>query len=701
MTSSPELAAGPRRRRRGGGFARWRVALVALLCVGLLTLAVLLFPTLAPLNRDPEGARAAIQRAIAELRATNATSARTHALAAVRADPTSGPAQLMLARVLVRLDDGVGAEGAVRRAIDMGVPVAATHAVHASALVLMGDPERAIAEARQSQPAERNQGLRAAGKAHQLLGDLAAARDAFDAALRESPRDAGTWADVGRFRYSIGDLVGAIEAATRANQLDPGHTDALVLRGELVREQFGLVAALPWFDAALKRDPWHFTALVERAATLGDIGRTQDMLATLRKAALARPGAPQPYYLQAVLAARAGDFELARRVLGRAGGRANDIPGALLLGGVLDLEAGAFEQGVEHLRALVSMQPMNLTARRLLAVALLRTDASRNAIDLLRPMTERGDVDAYSLMLAGRGWERIGERQIAARFFDRAALPVRFTSSAFTADDSVPILAANVTRTEGAPRSEVELIRGLIEEGKTADAIARATRVARLNPGAPASQVVLGDTLAAAGRLPDAVAAYRRAADVRFDEPTMLRLIDALDRIGDRTEAARVLALFLSQNPSNAAAQRLTARWQIAAGQFGPAIATLEDLRLRLGDGDASLLAELALAYSGAGRHDDAQRFAEAGYALAPMNPAVVDAYGWALHAAGDNEGARQLLEKAVSIAPNAAALRWHLAQVYDDLGRRAEAFAQARAALADPRFADRAAVELFLRQSA
>jgi hypothetical protein len=31
--------------------------------------------------------------------------------------------------------------------------------------------------------------------------------------------------------------------------------DALVLRGEMVRSQYGLVAALPWFEAALKRDP--------------------------------------------------------------------------------------------------------------------------------------------------------------------------------------------------------------------------------------------------------------------------------------------------------------------------------------------------------------------------------------------------------------------------------------------------------------
>jgi tetratricopeptide (TPR) repeat protein len=174
----------------------------------------------------------------------------------------------------------------------------------------------------------------------------------------------------------------------------------------------------------------------------------------------------------------------------------------------------------------------------------------------------------------------------------------------------------------------------------------------------------------------------------------MLRLTATLDAAGRHREAAESLALFLSQNPRNVAALRLAAHWQLAAGDFAAATDTLEGLRARLGDRDAALLAELALAYDGQGADAPARSFAAAAYRLAPMNPGAADAYGWTLFGAGDADGARQLLEKAVGLAPAHPGLRWHLAQVYAALGRSGDARAQANAALADPRFGDRQAAQ-------
>src|SRR5690606_38542653 len=156
-----------------------------------------------------------------------------------------------------------------------------------------------------------------------------------------------------------GDMLGAIEASEKAVALDPGDIDALVLRGEMVRAQYGLVAALPWFERALERDPAYHAALIEYASTLGDAGRSLDMLAATRRALAARRGSPTACHLQAVLAARAGNYDLARGLLARTGG--GGPPGALLLGGTLDLQSGENEQAIDKLRQLVGMQPMNLT----------------------------------------------------------------------------------------------------------------------------------------------------------------------------------------------------------------------------------------------------------------------------------------------------------------------------------------------------
>ena len=202
------------------------------------------------------------------------------------------------------------------------------------------------------------------------------------------------------------------------------------------------------------------------------------------------------------------------------------------------------------------------------------------------------------------------------------------------------------------------------------------------------------------GRPADAAAAYRRAADLRFDEPTMLRLVEALDRAGRRPEAAKVLALFLSQNPENVAALRLSGALADRGGRHGTAIDTLEMLRARIGDGDAALNADLAMAYS-ARTNSRRPRIS----ARRPMRWRRAIRRRPTLMAGrciggGDAQAAVELLQKAVTLAPRHAGLRWHLAQVYADLNRKPEARAQAQAALADPRFGERDAATALVARS-
>jgi len=692
MTSSHRI-----KRRKPGMPPILRRLLVVLGGLGAFGVALTAFVMLSPGRVDAAGDSDPIERSASLLKQSNPSAAKLAALDAVRTDPNRPQAHLALAQAMLALDDGIGAEGEIQRAVDTGFDAKLVPQYRAHALLLQGDTDRAIAEADKAIPLYRAYALRIRARALTLQGKYGDAQAALDEAMRITPRDAALWTDLGRFRYSTGDLRGAVQAAEQAVRLDAGNGRALLLRGELVRSQYGLVASLPWFEAALKRDPHLHDALIEYAATLGDAGRTEESLAATRRALEARPGSPQAFYLQAVIAARAGDDDLARSLLEKTGGALDDVPGVLLLGSTLDIEQGDYQQAIGKLQELVAVQPMNITARKLLATALLRTDSARNAIDILRPVVARGDADTYSLTLAARGFERIGDRASAARLLDRAAYPVTAESTAFSADDSVAVLDAPAAANPADPDTAVPLIRAMIAQGNQAGALARAQALVRANPGVPGAQLLFGDMLMLGNRYADAAAAYRLAADLRFDEPTMLRLVEALDRGGHRQDAANVLALFLSQNPVNVAALRLSGSWQLAAGDYDAAIDTLENLRARIGDGDAALNADLAMAYSGAGEDKIALDFGEAAYGLAPANPAVADAYGWALYRSGDADGALELLQKAVAQAPRHAGLRWHLAQIYADLGRKPDARAQAQAALADPRFTDRAAAQAML----
>ena len=684
----------PRRRRRG--HAR-RVVVLALLVLGLCVVGLGVRQLWKPAPPGPADARLELARSLRLFRAGNYDAARLHAQIAARADPNWGQAQAVLARTYLALGDGVAAEAALTRATAMGH--AALPHLRAHALLLQDDPDGALAEAAKADPRYSGYAMRVAARALAAKGALRQAQALLAQVLARGQDNALGWIDLGRVRLQSSDYAGAIAAATRAVALDPANPEALTLRGELVRAQYGLVAALPWFDAALKRDAYYVPALLQQAATLGDLGRYGDMLAATRAALRAQPGNVQAYYLQAVLAARAGNVPLARAMLHRVGDRLAGVPGALLLAGALDQMAGADQQAIDEWRALVAAQPFNLEARRLLGAALLRTGDATGALAVLRPAALRSDADSYTLALVGRAFEATGERDWAARYLDRAAWPGPGTAAPFGDDDPLPLRTANAARDPADPIRAIELVRGLVDHKQLPQAVAAAEQLTRRYLGAPQSWLLMGDLAAIQARWPDAVAAYRRAADLRFDEAAMLRLSDALAHAGKRADATGVVTLFLSQNPENIAARRIVAHWRIAAGQWAAAIGTLEGLRARLGSRDAYLLAELSTAYLGAGDEASATAFAEAAYRLQPMNPIAADAYGWALYQGDDAEGATALLEKAAALAPAHPGLHWHLAQLYAEADRKAEARAALAVTLADPSFPERGAAQALARE--
>lgn len=545
-----------------------------------------------PAHADAASARTELALSVRLLKAGNYSAARSHAQAAIKADPSWGLAHAMLARSFLAIGDGVAAEGELGRARDAGFDPARAHQLYAHAWLLQGDANRALTEAAKASAPYSGYAIRIGARALAAQGDVAGAQAALGTLLADAPKDSFAWSDLGRIKYQAGDIAGAIESAQRAVDLDADNVEAITLRGELVRGQYGLIAALPWFEKALGHDAYYHPALIEYAATLGDVGRYTDMLAATRKALAARPDSPQALYLQAVLAARAGKDDLARTLLTRTGGQLNAMPGARLLSGTLAYEAGAYQQAIDDWRVLVGQQPTNITARRLLGAALLRSGDPQGALDVLRPVALRADADSYTLALVARAFEQTGERDWAAKYLDRSALPSAVGSAPFGIDDGLSALNDAASAAPAEPVAQLTLIRGLIEAGDTAAALAKAQALVRLTPGAPPAYLALGDTLMAVNRYGDAADAYRHAADLRFDEPTLLRVVDALDHANRHAEAGKVLALFASQNPQNITARRLIGHWQIAAQDWDAAIDTLEELRGRIGDRDTALLAE-------------------------------------------------------------------------------------------------------------
>lgn len=525
--------------------------------------------------------------------------------------------------------DGIAAEVSLRRALDAGAPREAVAAMMGEAYLFQEQPDRArnwLAPGRFS-PATAAQGFRLLARLEQQQGDLPAAGMALDRAMAITPNDATMWVEIGRLRYAGGEHATALDASAHALELDARNVRAIEFRGQIERDRVGLVAALPWFERALVIAPDDIGVMTEYAATLGELGRARDMLRVTRKVLELNPGNPRAFFLQAVMAARAGKFDLARRLMKRTDGKLDAMPAAMLLQGVLELHAENYGLAMDALQKLVREQPGNMRAQMLLARAEFLAGEYRLLLSDFGAMAERPDASPYLLTLIGRAQEALGRRDLAAAPLDRAAtaLPAAF-----------------------APFPEGSPVGQLLAQDNAPDAALLADQDLAEAKGSAIAQAIAGDVRLAAGEATQALDLYRQSARVRLGTGLMLRMAMALRQADDAGVAARLIEAYLFQHPADPVAARMAASLAAQRGDWGRARRLLEHARDNGGARDALLLAELSIAQLRGGDTAAAEATGREAYSIQRARPAVAESWGLALNAIGrDKARANALLAQA------------------------------------------------------
>ena len=531
--------------------------------------------------------------------------------------------------------DGIAAEIRLKQALGRGASREEVAALMGEALVDQGQPARArewLGPARFSARTAAR-GWRNLGRLERAERNLQAASRAYDAALRAAPKDAGIWVEVGYLRFALGDHADGIDAVARALELDPGNPRVLEAKGSLVRDQYGLAAALPWLEAGLKAAPDDIALLGGYAATLGELDRATEMLEVTRRMLAIDGKNAQAYYLQAVLAARAGNITLARTLLAKGGKGLAEVPGALLLSAALDLGSGNPQAAVATLEALLERQPGNLRARELHAAALLAAGNAAQVIARHAAATDGPAASPYLLTVVARAFEARGDRARAAPLLDRAMR-----------DWSRPIAPVR-----GNP------LGALLASGQAGAAQARAATAA--NPANAAAAGQAGDVALAQGRATDAAEAYARAAQVRLSDSLLLKYSVALEVAGRGPEAARLVDAALAQTPTSGAALWLAAAVARRERDWKRAALLLAALRDRGGAGDVNLAMALADAQARAGDTEAALATARAAWRLQRGSGFAAAGYGAALTAAGQGARAKPQLAKAAAMGADLRAL--------------------------------------------
>lgn len=667
--------------------------------IAALTVAGLFAGTVLASGGDPAASRQALARGQLMAAKGDMRAARVELMNAIKADGSNVAARIAQARVSLDLGDPDTAEEELKRAGELGASPADTSYLSGHVRLMRSDFQSALqlADAQLAGDAHGEYAARVRAAALAGLGNPDAGRAELEGAIARGWGTAEVWTDLARLHLSVGDMANAIAATGQAVRVGPRNVKVLILAAEVDRKRFGLRAAVPWYRRALAIDPNHVEALLGLAATLGDAGANQEMLDLTRRVLSLDQRNARAWYLQSVMAARAGRFALARSLLNRTAGALDAEPAAMLLEATLDLHDGAAEQAIDRLSDLVEMQPANLTARKLLGAAFAQAKDHDGVIQTLRGLAAREDADAYTLTLIGRAFEAKGDRAAAAALLDRAQSPALRPNLPLV---TVPLAkaAAESAANPGDARATVPLIAAMMATGDTGAALPRALEMQRRLPGVPAAHVLAGDVLAASGNWRAAADSYQTAANLDFSESVALRFARALVNLGDAAGATRVIDLYLSQNPQSVSLRLMRADIHSSAGRWHSAIADLEVVRARTGNRDASLLNNLAWTSMKAGEGAAALRYGRAAYALMPRNAAVAGSFGWALHLDGADRGkAVATLEKATRLAPLDPALRFQLAQAYAAAGRKADARRSALRALQSDRFGDRAAAQAWL----
>lgn len=606
-------------------------------------------------------ARAALESAEAYIAQKNWRSARVELLNATAADPRWADAHIRLAEVALQLFDGVTAKAELQRAEALGVDSEQITHLKAHALWLTGDLQQAEEMLTRSPIARKHlpYAYRILGRVQIARGDTDAASTSFDEGLALAPNDSQLWTEIGRLRIVISNQGGAIQALDRAVELDPANIRALELRGRMMRSQFGMLAALPWFERGLQIDPNDVPLLEEYGATLGEAGRYQDMLAQARKILTLDTKNARAFYMQSVIAARAGNYALARNLAHKMGDPFADLPAPQLLMAVCDYELGNFNKAVDRLGPLLEAQPDNATVRLALARALHRSGDHLAAWSVISPLANRPDADNYSVRLAARIQEALGERGPAAAKLDYGMfLNLRVNGPLPSASQTAAIVD-DAARNPGAAAKVIPYIRLLLQEGRVAEARQRAGQLLAGNEGVAEAQLLVGDVETLAGNHAAAAMAYEKARSVKFTADVLPRIVAAHRRAGNTEAATAALQAYIGYNPNDPVAMRLWAYDLLDRREWNEALPWLYRLRQATGPNDIALNANIARALLAAGRHKEAIYAAQLAYYADPANFMATYIYGQALLAAKVRpKDARDLLRKANKLAPADQAVR-------------------------------------------
>lgn len=451
----------------------------------------------------------------------------------------------------------------------------------------------------------------------------------------------------------------AAGVASALVQLQPNNASYHNLLGMAQGQAGNIAPAKAAFEQALKLDATLLAAKLNLAKL--DIASKAYAAADarLREILKADEKNIDAMFDMAVLAGRQGQGAQAQNWLEKA----NDVagprevrPGLALL--ELHLREGRATQALEAAKKLAGKAPNNVTVLIAYSKAQLANGDATGAKTSLNNATRFADFSG-PLQL------EIARLQIGANNLPGAAYSLEKALSG-----NPGFMPAN------ALLAEVEL-----RQGDVAKAEKRVQELVNKYPKRADGYLLQGDIARSKGQAAASVEAYRRAHQAEPSTNTAMRLFRALATQPGNAAALQVARDWVKAHPKDTLVMKAMAEELVRGGQLAQARTTYEDV-LKVTPDDAMALNNLANVHLRLKDPASAVKMAEKAQQASPNEARVIDTLGWALHLHGQPDRALQLLRDARLRDPANPEIRYHLAVVLAQSGRKTEAREELDAAL-------------------
>ncbi len=647
------------------------------------------FFLLAPVHATPEKAARFYEDALGRFDKNDLPGAIIQLKNALQQDQKMLAAHLLLGKALLRNGDLKGAEAALEEALKQGVNRGEVVLPLGQIYLALGRPEAVIERitATGLPPALQVEVLTMRGNAYAEAGNNRLAIQNYTEARALDPKSPSPLIAEVPMLLAAGQLEQAREKANKAVELAPANAYAWNMKAAVLHTSFDTAGALAAYDKALTLEPRLIDARVARAGLLIDTKRDAEArkdLDFMRTAGPDEPGYddPRASYLRAVLAGQQGDGLAVTDALGEVTAIIDRLPPPwlarreqlLMTGALAHHGLGNPQKTREYLDVIISRNPRNIGAKKLLASIYVETRDFTRALPMLEALLKIAPDDPQVMFLLGSVHMAQRRYVIATELLEKAAARTNSSEMNRTLAFSQLGLGRNelgqaslekaFATNPADTRAGTTLAMLYMRQDKAQKALQTAETMVQRDPGNLTALNFLGSIKGASGDIAGARAAYTQvlAKDPAFT-PSALNLV-RLD-IGEKRldEARRRLDGLLVKRHDDADVLYEYGLLEQRAGRMAEASRHLQKAsEVRRNDPrPAMALIDLYLSQR---QTDQALKVAKTMATNIPNNVTVQLALGRTYLAVGDAGNARSVLTKANRLAEYDAGLLLAIARL-------------------------------------